>query len=184
MNKNKKIVYFDMDGVLVNFQSGIDQLDLYHKIEIFIRNHRKVKTKIIDIKDIKKLPALIKKQVLQDLKKIISKRQFLKNKSHILMGVLNMTPDSFSDGGKFNNFKKSTERINYMLKAGADIIDVGGESTRPGSKIISPADELRRVKKVIEKFKKKFPNYLLSIDSRKSNVINHSIKKLELKSNS
>ncbi len=153
-----------------------EKLISFNKIEIFIRNHRKVKTKIIDIKDIKKLPALIKKQVLQDLKKIISKRQFLKNKSHILMGVLNMTPDSFSDGGKFNNFKKSTERINYMLKAGADIIDVGGESTRPGSKIISPADELRRVKKVIEKFKKKFPNYLLSIDSRKSNVINHSIK--------
>ena len=63
-----------------------------------------------------------------------------------------------------------------MKQAGADIIDIGGESTRPGSKIIDQINELKRVKRIIEKFKKKFSNTLLSIDSRKSLVIKHSIK--------
>ena len=62
-----------------------------------------------------------------------------------------------------------------MVKAGADIIDIGGESTRPGSKIISQKKELQRVAKVIEKFKKKFPKTLLSIDTRKSLVMNFSL---------
>ncbi len=87
-----------------------------------------------------------------------------------------MTPDSFSDGGKFNTLKKAFQRIQNMIKAGADIIDVGGESTRPGSKIIAPKKELKRIKKIVEKFKKKFKNTLLSIDTRKSLVINFSIK--------
>ena len=91
------------------------------------------------------------------------------------MGILNMTPDSFSDGGKFNSKEKSTKRIKEMCEAGADIIDIGGESTRPGSKIISPKSELKRVKNVIEKFKKRFPKTLLSVDTRKSEVINFSI---------
>ena len=92
------------------------------------------------------------------------------------MGVLNLTPDSFSDGGKFNSSKKALKRIKNMIYAGADIIDVGGESTRPGSKVISPKKELQRVYKLLEKFKKKFPKTLLSIDTRKSLVMNFSIK--------
>ena len=87
-----------------------------------------------------------------------------------------MTPDSFSDGGKFNSLKKANLRISQMKKAGAEIIDIGGESTRPGSKILSQKNELRRVKKVIEQFKKKFSNTLLSIDTRKSSVMKFSIK--------
>ena len=67
-----------------------------------------------------------------------------------------MTPDSFSDGGKFNSLIKANQRIKNMVKSGADIIDVGGESTRPGSKIISQKKELKRVKQVIKKFKKNF----------------------------
>ena len=63
-----------------------------------------------------------------------------------------------------------------MIKVGADIIDIGGESTRPGSKIIPPKLELLRVKKIIEKFKKKYPKTFLSIDTRKSLVMNFSIK--------
>ena len=70
------------------------------------------------------------------------------------MGILNVTPDSFSDGGKFNSFKKALKRIKKMINAGADIIDIGGESTRPGSKIISQKIELQRVKQVIKNFKK------------------------------
>ena len=87
-----------------------------------------------------------------------------------------MTPDSFSDGGKFNSQIKAYRRIKDMINSGADIIDIGGESTRPGSKIISQKNELKRVKKIIEKFKKKFPKILLSVDTRKSLVKNFSIK--------
>ena len=87
-----------------------------------------------------------------------------------------MTPDSFSDGGKFNSLLKANQRIKNMVKSGADIIDVGGESTRPGSKIISQKKELKRVKQVIKKFKKNFPKTLLSIDTRKSLVMDYSIK--------
>jgi len=92
------------------------------------------------------------------------------------MGVLNLTPDSFSDGGKFNTLKKSSKRIKNMIDSGAEIIDVGGESTRPGSKIVSQKNELFRVKQVIKKFKKKYPKTLLSIDTRKSLIMNFSIK--------
>ena len=109
----------------------------FNQVEIFTRNKKVVKSKTIFIKNIKKLPLDIKKKVSKDLKKISSKREFFKKKSHILMGVLNMTPDSFSDGGKYNIFKKALRRIINMIEAGAKIIDIGGESTRPGSKIIN-----------------------------------------------
>tara|TARA_B100001057_G_scaffold491937_1_gene583258 strand:+ start:707 stop:1765 length:1059 start_codon:yes stop_codon:yes gene_type:complete len=149
----------------------------FNQVEIYTRYKKKVKSKTVYINDIKKLPLAIKRQIFFDIKKITLRRSFLKKKTHILMGILNLTPDSFSDGGKFNSFKKAMGRINIMIKAGADIIDIGGESTRPGSKIISQKNELQRTKKVIEKFKKKFPKTLLSIDTRKSLVIDYSIKK-------
>ena len=71
-----------------------------------------------------------------------------------IMGVLNLTPDSFSDGGQFNNKIKSFKHISNMINSGANIIDVGGESTRPGSKTINPNVEWNRVKYVLKKFKK------------------------------
>ncbi len=148
----------------------------FNQIEIFIRESKKIKSKIIDIKNIKKLPLIIKYKISQDIKKITSKKKFLGTKKHMLMGILNMTPDSFSDGGKFNSIKKAIHKIDQMKKAGAEIIDIGGESTRPGSKIVSQKYELQRVKKVIEQFKKRFPKTLLSIDTRKSLVMNFSIK--------
>ena len=148
----------------------------FNQIEIFIKEKKKINSRIIDINNIKKLPLVIKKKVFNDLKKITSKREFLKKKNHVLMGVLNLTPDSYSDGGKFNSFKKATQRIKRMIDAGADIIDIGGESTRPGSKTVSQTNELKRVKQIIKKFKKNHRNTLLSIDSRKSLVVNFSMK--------
>ncbi len=149
----------------------------FNQIELFIRNKKSIKTKIINLKDLKNLPRLIRKKIFLDLKKISLKREFLKKKSHMIMGILNMTPDSFSDGGKFNTLKKASKRIKKMKSSGVDIIDIGGESTRPGSKIVSSKIELLRVKKIIENFKKKFPKILLSIDTRKSSVMDYSIKK-------
>ena len=92
------------------------------------------------------------------------------------MGILNLTPDSFSDGGKFNNKIKSLKHITEMILSGANIIDVGGESTRPGSKTVNPETEWRRVKFIIEKFKKKYKKTCLSIDTRKSDLMIKSIK--------
>ena len=148
----------------------------FNKIEIFIREKKNISSKIIDIKDLKKLPLTIRKKISEDIKRITLKRKFLGKKNHIIMGVLNLTPDSFSDGGKFNSLKKAKKRIKNMINAGADIIDVGGESTRPGSKIVSQKNELQRVKQVIKKFKKEYPKTLLSIDTRKSLVMDFSIK--------
>ena len=70
------------------------------------------------------------------------------------MGILNLTPDSFSDGGKFNSKKKSIKQLEKMIKTGADIIDVGGESTRPGSKTINPSVEWKGYKKSLNILKK------------------------------
>ena len=67
------------------------------------------------------------------------------------MGVLNLTPDSFSDGGKFNKKKTGLKHAIDLFKFGANIIDVGGESTRPGSKSISAKKEWNRIEKIIEK---------------------------------
>ena len=148
----------------------------FDQIEIFSKDKKKITSKIINIKKINFLPKLAKKKIIEDIKKITSKRKFLNKKKHILMGVLNMTPDSFSDGGKFNGTRKALSRISKMIKYGADIIDIGGESTRPGSKVIPPKREWRRISKVIKKFKKRFPKILLSIDTRKSFVIRNAIK--------
>ena len=154
-----------------------DKYISFNQIEIFTRHKKKINSKIIEIKNIKKLPISIKKKVNQDLKKIIKKREFLRKRNHLIMGVLNMTPDSFSDGGKFNSLKKAFDRVEKMKNSGADIIDIGGESTRPGSKIIPEKKELKRVKKILENFKKKFPKTFLSVDTRKSLVMDFSIKK-------
>mgnify|MGYP003685601967 CR=1 FL=1 len=148
----------------------------FDKIEIFSKNKKKVLSKIVDVKKISLLPKLIKTKVFLDIKKITSKRKLFNKKKHVLMGVLNMTPDSFSDGGKFNTNKKALMRVKEMIDSGADIVDIGGESTRPKSKIIPSKVEWKRVENIIKKFKKNFPKTLLSIDTRKSLVMKNSIK--------
>ena len=152
----------------------------FDQLEIFSREKRKVKTRLIHIKEINTLNKNIKKIVKYDLKKIISKRRnFLKNinfKHASIMGILNLTPDSFSDGGKFNNNKKALKQISHMIESGAKIIDIGGESTRPGSKTVDPNKEWKRVKYIVENFKKKYKKVCLSIDTRKSDIMIKSIK--------
>ena len=89
------------------------------------------------------------------------------------MGILNLTPDSFSDGGKFNKKKTGISHANSLFKLGADIIDVGGESTRPGSKYIDEKKEWNRIKKTLKGLSKKIP---LSLDTRKSEIMSKGIK--------
>ena len=149
----------------------------FDNIEILSRNK---KTKLINIKDIKKLPNNIRKTILKDLKKIVVKRKNLNKHINIsepiIMGILNQTPDSFSDGGLYVQPKKAFIHINNMISKGADIIDVGGESTKPGSKDIPHKVEWKRLEKIIINFKKKFPKIFLSIDTRKSEVMLKAIK--------
>ena len=119
----------------------------FDQIEIFLKNNKKqVTSKIINIKKINSLSKSMRLKVILDIKKITSKRKLFGKKNNVLMGILNMTPDSFSDGGKFNNNKKATKRVSEMIKSGADIIDIGGESTRTGPKIISPELEWKRIR--------------------------------------
>ena len=90
-----------------------------------------------------------------------------------IIGVLNLTPDSFSDGGKFNSRKIGIKHATQMFKSGARIIDVGGESTRPGSKSISEKHEWIRLYKILGPISKKIP---LSLDTRKSGIMERGIK--------
>jgi len=87
----------------------------------------------------------------------------------LVMGVLNVTPDSFSDGGEFFSFDRAVAHAEQMVAEGADIIDVGGESTRPGSEFVSEAEEMRRVIPVIERLSSAI-SIPISIDTTKSLV--------------
>ena len=152
----------------------------FDKVEIIERKNNKVSSKIISIRNINRLGKLTNKKVREDIKKIILKRKnFLTNVNFLqpsIMGILNLTPDSFSDGGKFNNHKKAKKRILNMIKEGANIIDIGGESTRPGSKTVLPNVEWRRIRNVVKTFKKKHFKICLSIDTRKSDVMLKALK--------
>lgn len=82
-----------------------------------------------------------------------------------IMGILNLTPDSFSDGGKFNTEKTALEQTYKMLKEGAEIIDIGPQSTRPNAEFLTAEEEIRRLGNVISSIKKEFPNALISLDT-------------------
>lgn len=83
-----------------------------------------------------------------------------------IMGILNVTPDSFSDGGCHNTLDTALAHARKMIHEGADIIDIGGESTRPGSKETAPAEEQSRVMPVIRTLRSEFPTLRISIDTR------------------
>jgi dihydropteroate synthase len=87
----------------------------------------------------------------------------------LIMGILNVTPDSFSDGGKFNNLDASLKQVVKMIADGADLIDLGGESTRPGHTQISDAEEIDRIVPMIEAIQKRF-DIPISIDTYKGPV--------------
>ncbi len=141
-------------------------------IEIITRNSKK----IININKINQLPKNIKKKVIQDLNKITKKKNFHKlrfNKIPILMGVLNVTPDSFSDGGKFYDKISADKQTKKLLDSGAQIIDIGGESTRPGAKDITAKEEWKRIKDKLKNLSRK--KCFISLDTRKSLIIKKSL---------
>lgn len=92
------------------------------------------------------------------------------NKSPLIMGILNVTPDSFSDGGYFFSPKKAIDHAYQMLDEGADMIDIGGESTKPGALPVSIDEEIARIKPVLEALKNE-TNLYLSLDTNKAKVM-------------
>ncbi len=152
--------------------NGNPEISFDH-VEIFSRT----KSKIVHIKEIKYLSKKTKIKVNKDLKNIVKiKKNFsnfnFKNLPNI-MGILNLTPDSFSDGGKFNKKNLGYVRAIQLFKEGSNIIDIGGESTRPGSKTIQIKKEWNRIGPVLHKLKKKIP---ISLDTRKSKIMENGIK--------
>ncbi|MFA9377502.1 MAG: dihydropteroate synthase [Lachnotalea sp.] len=97
----------------------------------------------------------------------------IENKTYI-MGILNVTPDSFSDGGKFNQEDRALQHVELMIRDGADIIDVGGESSRPGHIQISVQEEIERVVPMIERIAYNF-DVPISIDSYKAAIVKAAI---------
>ena len=93
-----------------------------------------------------------------------------------IMGILNATPDSFSDGGNFNEVEAALGRIGLMISQGAHIIDVGGESTRPGSEPVTEQEELDRVLPILEKAITQFPDTFFSIDTTKYRVAEKALE--------
>ena len=92
------------------------------------------------------------------------------------MGVLNVTPDSFSDGGQFNEINSAILHVDKMIKNGADIIDIGGESTKPGSEPVSADEESKRIVPVIKSIKNEYKDVLISVDTYKSSVAKKAIE--------
>lgn len=90
------------------------------------------------------------------------------------MGILNVTPDSFSDGGKFNQFDHALRHVEAMLEAGTSILDIGGESTRPGAADVSEEQELERVVPIIEAIRQRFDCWV-SIDTSKALVMTEAV---------
>jgi len=145
----------------------------FDKIELISRKSKKQ----IPINRLSSLPKLLKKQVNLDLKNITSRKKNFANLNFLklpnIMGILNITPDSFSDGGKFNNRARGIKQAFQMFASGANIVDVGGESTRPGSKGINVKLEWNRINKILESISKKVP---ISLDTRKSEIMEKGIK--------
>jgi len=156
----------------INLPLNGNQLISFDTIELITRKTKKK----IKIKDIKKLPLKIKKKVLEDLNKIIKRKYFSTikfKKIPLLMGILNATPDSFSDGGKYLKSKSAYKQINQLDKDGADIVDIGGESTRPNSNTVDNLIEWNRIKSKLKYAKKK--KIIVSLDTRKSFILKKSL---------
>jgi len=151
----------------------------FNEIELILRSKDKIRRKFLMLEEVENQPMHIKKIINEQIKNITSKRQKI-GKIHldrpVLMGILNVTPDSFFDGGKYLSITKAIDQTKILIKEGADIIDLGGESTRPGSKQISIREEIKRVVPVISQIRKLQKKVFLSIDTRKSAVMKEALK--------
>ncbi len=161
VNKNKSIPLHQIKEVS------------FDHVEIFTRKSKKR----ISINQIKQLPKKLKKKINADINRIKSKKKNFSNfnfkKIPNILGVLNITPDSFSDGGKFNKKSKGISHAINLYNNGASMVDVGGESTRPGSSSVNEKQEWNRINKILKLIVKKIP---ISLDTRKSRIMENGIR--------
>jgi len=145
----------------------------FDTIEIITRKYKKK----IHIREIKNQNYKIKKKIKEDIKLITGKKKF-KGLNFlnfpILMGIINLTPDSFSDGGKYNKKNSGFNHANYLIKKGCEILDIGGESTRPGAKDVNKIIEWKRINKTLKKIIRL--DKFISLDTRKSWIMEKGIK--------
>ena len=99
----------------------------------------------------------------------------LRHRTYI-MGILNVTPDSFSDGGKFNEFEAALVQARKLIEDGADIIDIGGESTRPGAEYVSEEEEIKRVVTIIEAIYRYLYECVEALNIKKLQMLQPNIK--------
>ena len=145
----------------------------FDEIEIISNNFKKK----IKISKIKYLNIKLKNQIKVHLNNITKKKKFKNlnlSKKPILMGILNITPDSFSDGGKYLETNKALKQCKELINSGCEIIDIGGESTRPGSVEINDEEEWGRIENVLRNVSKLKSN--ISLDSRKVSVMRKASK--------
>lgn len=105
----------------------------------------------------------------------IGNRNFLLGSRLFIMGILNVTPDSFSDGGRYNTVEAALSHGEKLVREGADILDIGGESTRPGHQAVTSGEEIERIIPVIRALKKSF-DVPISVDTYKSQVAEEAVK--------
>ncbi len=144
----------------------------FDTIEIISRKNKKK----IHIREIKKQTYKIRQKIKEDVKLITKQKKFKRlnfKDFPILMGVINLTPDSFSDGGKYNKKNLGFTHARYLIKKGCQILDIGGESTRPGAKDVNVKVEWKRINKTLKKIKKL--NKFISLDTRKSWIMKQGI---------
>lgn len=144
--KKLKMQPFGLKEIAADIEEGLDQYNGHHWMDAS------------------------KKQCLQ-----IGDKRFALGERTLLMGILNVTPDSFSDGGKFNNIDNALEQARLMVQEGIDILDVGGESTRPNSQAVSEQEEMERVIPVMERVLKEL-DVAVSIDTYKAAVAEEALK--------
>ena len=148
----------------------------FSDIELIERKNKKVKRRNISLNEIDNLSTTVRSIVnekVERIKKSLPKATKINFKKPCIMGILNITPDSFYDGGKYLSKEFALSQFVKLVNEGADIIDIGGESTRPGAKKISIKEEINRVIPVLQSVKKKKTS--ISLDSRKPEVISKAL---------
>ncbi len=151
----------DLDFQYLDILETNELNDLIKKITINLTNFKKENSLI------KAYPNLLKRVNKISNKK--NKNSLLPKKNPLIMGILNITKDSFYDGGKYYNEKSALNHAEKLISDGADIIDIGGESTRPGSLPIKPEEEIKKVTPIIKKLSNN--NILVSCDTRNSSTM-------------
>ncbi len=124
----------------------------------------------------KQIAKLIENNINKNLKvwEIKDKEFDFQNKKYV-MGILNITPDSFSDGGMFLNTKDAIIQVELMIEDGIDILDIGAESTRPGAREVESCEQIKRLKPILKEIIKEFPTLPISLDTRSQEVAKFSL---------